>query len=46
MAAFQDLMLTFCPKIHCFTTRETETLDACNYKNDVSSVSPSSSLSD
>ena len=30
MAAIQDLVLTFCPKMHCFTTKETETLDACN----------------
>ena len=29
MAAIQDLVLTFCPKMHCFTTKETETLDAC-----------------
>ena len=31
MAAIQDLdlVLTFCPKLHCFTTEETETLDAC-----------------
>ena len=40
MAAIQDLdlVLTFCPKLHCKTTnfKETETLDACidrlNYK--------------
>ena len=29
MAAIQDLVLTFCPKLHYFTTKETETLDAC-----------------
>ena len=29
MAAIQDLVLTFCPKLHCFTTKETETLDVC-----------------
>ena len=29
MAAIQDLVLTFCPNMHCFTTKETETLDAC-----------------
>ena len=29
MASIQDLVLTFCPKMHCFTTKETETLDAC-----------------
>ena len=29
MASIQDLVLTFCPKLHCFTTKETETLDAC-----------------
>jgi len=29
MAAIQDFVLTFCPKMHCFTTKETKTLDAC-----------------
>ena len=30
MAAFQDLVLTFCPKIRCVPqTKDTETLDAC-----------------
>ena len=30
MAAIQDLVLTFCPKMHFVPqTKETETLDAC-----------------
>ena len=29
MAAIQDLVLTSCPRIHCFTTKETENLDVC-----------------